>query len=112
MHSVGLENPASFLMWKCQPVCSLLESAAAPRLRCAFEWCRYGRPWAKPTYLAGSAPWLLKLGRHCRRDHEHVRLEGSVQQGGRWVDRSALAAEYSAPFARRVLQLASAGEDE
>jgi hypothetical protein len=106
-----LENPAGSLLWRCPPLRRMMSVAEPSRVQCTFEWCRFGRPWAKSTRLVGSAPWITRLGRRCRRDHEHERLQGGVQVQGRWVDRTALAATYSPEFARAVVRLATSSLD-
>ncbi len=62
--------------------------------------------------MLGTALWLPQLGKCCRKDHKHERLQGTVLHEGRWVDRTAAAATYSVEFVRAVFRLATCGYKE
>ena len=95
-------NPAQSLQWKVPEVQSFMEECFS----IVFDWYEFGRRWRKSTKFLADGPWIACLERRCRRDHRHMILEGSMRgPDGKWVARTALAAEYSEPFCKALLEV-------
>ena len=99
--------PASSLAWRTPWVLQLAWSIELRTDSVLFDWCRYGRAWLQTTRAIVTAPWLRKLGRRCRGDHEHERLWGTVCDSSGTYSRAEAAATWSRPFCRRLLVLAT-----
>ena len=100
----GWENPLTSAMWDITDIWSLLRAGAYSVAE--FHWCEWGHPWRKPTRVIGRCRALSSLNRKCSRTHTHVVLEGQVKgPDGKWISRTALAAEYSAEWCDAYAQL-------
>jgi len=102
-----LEQPALSLMWLLPEMRSAVDGRRS--YEALFDWCHYQRHWKTFTRIVGRAPYLAGLSAFCRGGHEHEVLQGARRDDqGRWRNRTAIAAEYSACFCRRFAQVASA----
>ena len=95
---VIVENPASSSLWRWRPMAGALR-----RLGCrmfSFDACGFGAAWKKPTVLASNMD-LSFIERRCRRDHQHVPLQGLVRTGsGPWRWRTSFASAYAPELCR------------
>ena len=86
------------------------ELAALPNSRfIAFDLCRFGSEYRKPTGLLTNIAALEQLAVRCNHSYRHIPAAGSVRvrDGGRyrWVARTTLAGAYPPQLCRKWAQL-------
>ena len=103
---VSIENPLSSKIWEFFLV---RELAALPNSRfIAFDLCRFGSEYRKPTGLLTTVAALEQLALRCNHSYRHIPAAGSVRvrDGGRyrWVARTTLAGAYPPQLCRKWAQ--------